>query len=836
MNEQNKIENVVVYKERPAGDDRGILIPVLSQADNGEFKSISSNNYPTGILVSRGYHAVNDKYNNGELFLLKTHYYDDEKTEQDGIKRYWTKGDLTEPLSTSTLVPILNISLPPVTTGALPEGFVPPQGIFFILEESEGKLYGPLAAIDSEGNQKLIEPRATPALSFGADVLGVFNVSELTDCICNITINGAFKVFLTSLKDLEGRAHSKLDYIIDSKLLRRLNANKVGKNVRLLAKREAEKLQQALNLFERQNQSFARGNDMLERVKLIIDNYLNGTDIGYQVVKDYFESSKGKVFLTDYVKNNESNLLSGQVGKIEEEVKAREVELNSKIEGLDRQVAKKQQELQEINKTIEEARLEADKEIQQIEQEAEETRRERLKEKEEKLQGDIEKLESEHGSKEQKLKDICTRLALADDIDVMTKERDTLQTVQKYLNNTNSGVQDMIQNPENLAKRMGELEVVSRVLKGGSVSQDNKPAFTPLIFSTTKPSSGADVVDKVRSYLDEDSGKSFSQAEMANLLISITQSFLTVLAGPPGVGKTSSIVRLAQALRLGSSSGHNNFLYMPAARGWVSGRDILGFYNSLNNTYQRARTGLFDFLNRPINNDNNSFQFVLLDEANLSPMEHYWSDFLGMCDKEGRTRPIETGVPGHDQGRLDVQENVRFIATINNDSTTERLSPRLIDRVPVISLEHEYYIDESEFSSGVVLDGALTYDLFEKYFIREDGELSDMHSNKLDKIIGILRDRSPELGQAIAISHRKISAITNYYSAATYDGLMDADTAFDFSVSQYILPHIEGYGTKFKNRISMLQVELGANYPRASRHLERILASGNDFTGTYSFF
>lgn len=32
MAEQKKIENVIVYKQRPAGDDRGILTPVLIYA------------------------------------------------------------------------------------------------------------------------------------------------------------------------------------------------------------------------------------------------------------------------------------------------------------------------------------------------------------------------------------------------------------------------------------------------------------------------------------------------------------------------------------------------------------------------------------------------------------------------------------------------------------------------------------------------------------------------------------------------------------------------------------------------------------------------------------
>lgn len=836
MSEQDKIENVIVYKQRPSGDDRGILVPVLSQIDSGEFKNISQDSYPSGILVSRGYNAVDNAYNDGELFLLKTHYFDEEKTEQDGVRRYWTEGKLTTPLPASTLVPVFNMPLPPVTTCALPEGFIAPQGMFFILEESEKKLYGPLAATDAEGSHKIIEPKATPALSFGADVLGVFNTLDLIDCICQLTINGVIKSYLTSLKDLVGRPHEKLDYISDSKLIRYFNKLQTGKNVRFLAKREAEKLQSAIALFERQNQSYARGNEMLERLKLIIDKYLNETDVGYQIVRDYFESSKGKFFLTEYVKSNESTLLSGQISRIEVEVKSKEVELNSKIEGLDRQVAKKQQELQDINKTIEDARLEALDKIQQIEQEAEETRRERLKDKEEKLQGDIESLESDKENKEKELAEVLSRLELVNDLEEMSNRKIFLQESEKLLNKTNSGFEEMIKNPENLAKRMGELEVVSRVLKGGSVSQDNKPSFIPLDFSTTKPSSGADIVDAVRSFLDEDSGKTFSEVEMANLLISMTQSFLTVLAGPPGVGKTSTVVRLAEALKLGGPAGHNNFLYMPAARGWVSGRDILGFYNSLNNTYQRARTGLYDFLNRPLQAENNSFQFVLLDEANLSPMEHYWSDFLGMCDKEGRFRPVETGIPGKDQGRLLVQKNVRFIATINHDSTTERLSPRLIDRVPVISLDHEMYSDESDFPSGVPLDGALNYELFEKYFISDEGELSTVHQNKLEKIISILRDRSSELGQPIAISHRKVAAITNYYSAATCDGLMGEDTAFDFAIAQYVLPHVEGYGAKFRNRVLKIQGELGASYPRSSRHLERILASGNDFTGTYSFF
>ncbi len=837
MDGQDKFDNFIVYKDRSVGEDRGILFPVLLQLESGDFKIVSKDKYPSGIYVSKDYNLIDSTYRSDELFLLKTHYFDEEKTEQDGIDRYWTKGDLATSLPQNTLVPIINMSLPPVSTGVLPDNALVPNKIFFIFEEHENKIYGPFTATSSEtGDEKVVEPAGTPALSLGLDMLGVFERKKLVDCIFEISINGESKCFLSSLKDLEGRYYEKIDYTSDSKLIRYANKLQIGKNARFLAKREAEKLQQAIALFERQNQNFVRGNDKIERLKSVLDRYLNETNIGYQLVKDYFETSKGKVFLSDYVKFNEQALLSGKFNKIEEEVKRKESELQSKIEGIDRQLNKKQQELQDINKSIEEARLEAKEKIQQIEQEAEETRRERLKEKEEKLQGEIESLEKEKDRKKAELDETLGRIGIANDLEKMHNHNIYLQGAEEKLKNASRGFEEMMNNPESLAKKMGELSVVSQVLKGGSISQGSNPVFIPLEFSTSKLSSAADVVDAVKSYFDNDFGRSFSEIDMANLLISITQSFLTVLSGPPGVGKTSTIVRLAEALKLGGPTQHSNFLYMPVARGWVSGRDILGFYNSLNNTYQRARTGLYDFLNRPLQDNNNSLQCVLLDEANLSPMEHYWSDFIGMCDKEGRFRPIETGIPGNDLSRLVIQKNVRFIATINNDSTTEKLSPRLIDRVPVISLEHDTDSDLGGFSSGVPLDGALAYELFENYFISDEGELNAMHRNKLDKLLSILRERNSELGQPIAISHRKVSAIINYYSAATRDGLMGADIAFDFAISQYILPHIEGYGNKFRNRIAKIQSELGASYPRSSSHLERILASGNDFTGTYSFF
>lgn len=832
MGQLDKIENTVVYKQKMTGDDRGILTPVLSINKDRELAYIARDTYPSGIYVSQGYNNIDNKYADDELFLLLTHYYDGEKSIQDNIKRYWTKGDFAGNTFTDILIPILETPLPPVSTGLFPSEIVPPKGIFFILDKQKEKLYGPLKVTRAglADDRQIVTPQS-------GNVLRVYDVSDIKECILSLNINMLLKKYILSFKELEEKQYETMDYTSDDQLVQYFNKQAFGKNNRFLAKREAAKLQEEVLNFERRNINNPLEKERIERLKNILDRYLSATDIGPQIIRDYFDSAKGKAFLEEYVKEHEAMLIQEQLDAIESDVKSRESELYIKTKALEKQIEKKRIELQEFHNKVDEARNEAKSEIAQIEQETEEIRRQKLKETEEELQSEIERLENQKKAESEKLEEVLKRLNLVNDLDEMNRQNIYLEQHQKKLEESFKGVQEALRSPDELAKKVGELSVVSRVLKGDNYLPAKGITFNPLIFSSTEPTSGSSIIESVVRHFDEGFGREFSMTEIANILVSITQSFLTVLAGPPGVGKTSLVVRLAEALGLGSPDEYKNFLYISVARGWVSSRDILGFYNSLNNTYQIARTGLYEFLRRPIDKNNDSLQLVLLDEANLSPMEHYWSDFLGLCDKEGRNKPIDTGIPDEKQRKLFVPNNTRFIATINNDSTTERLSPRLIDRVPIIYLDQESELDNNEdFIPTIKFNGSLVYEIFEIFFNSDDYEIPQVYEYKLNAIISILRERNSELGQPIAISHRKRLAIRRYLNVMKTQDLMDLDTAFDFAISQHILPHLEGYGSKFQKRILSLQKEIGALYPRSNWHIERILASGNDFTSTYSFF
>ena len=67
---------------------------------------------------------------------------------------------------------------------------------------------------------------------------------------------------------------------------------------------------------------------------------------------------------------------------------------------------------------------------------------------------------------------------------------------------------------------------------------------------------------------------------------------------------------------------------------------------------------------------------ILLDEANLSPIEYYWAEFMRVADRSSETAMIDIG----ETKEIYIPETLSFVATINYDQTTEELSPRLIDR------------------------------------------------------------------------------------------------------------------------------------------------------------
>lgn len=309
-------------------------------------------------------------------------------------------------------------------------------------------------------------------------------------------------------------------------------------------------------------------------------------------------------------------------------------------------------------------------------------------------------------------------------------------------------------------------------------------------------------------------GRDISFNDVANLVITINQTFITIIAGAPGVGKTSLVEKLSKSYGLNEDFG---YLEISCAKGWTSSKDLIGFFNPLTNKYQPAKTKMREALKKSEDNPNAPY-IVLLDEANLSPIEHYWSDFIKLADTN-YSRKIKIS----DNEEIQFGDGFRFIATINHDHTTEVLSNRLIDRAAIIQLDKTNKINEE---STVNIDKIFDFIELQNLFI--ETQKWKIEEAIIRQAFNKIKERL-ESNHTIIISPRKEIAIYKYCKVAT--GLLEGNSyvALDYAISQHILPLINGRGDSFLKLLEGLKIDLNdKGMSKSENLLNKIIERGKE--------
>lgn len=369
-------------------------------------------------------------------------------------------------------------------------------------------------------------------------------------------------------------------------------------------------------------------------------------------------------------------------------------------------------------------------------------------------------------------------------------------------------------------------------------------AFKQVPLSTTI---GSDLIDRLITEVQA-VRPNYDRNTILNIFICYAQGFLTVFSGEPGTGKTSICKILASVLGLSVpekalssfSDGYvpTRFIPVSVERGWTTKRDFIGYYNPLTKSFDRSNRRIFDALNildiEACGTGADLPFVILLDEANLSPMEYYWADYMNLCDELDSNSVINLG----DNFCFRIPTNLRFFATINNDHTTEALSPRLIDRAWVVRLPKARsgmaQPVKIRNSGDMIAWSALvqTFGTSEQNYT----EMSGRAKNIYEELLGKCRTAK------INVSTRVDNAIRKYWSTAQrlFESSAETDAsifALDYAVAQRILPHIEGSGAKFGEQLTELQQFCSINNLRISAEiLQEIVHTGADSMQYYHFF
>lgn len=299
--------------------------------------------------------------------------------------------------------------------------------------------------------------------------------------------------------------------------------------------------------------------------------------------------------------------------------------------------------------------------------------------------------------------------------------------------------------------------------------------------------------------------RKYSRNEILNMFICLSQNFLTVFSGEPGTGKTSICNILANSLGLNNFGDSNNISrnrYVPVSveRGWSSKRDLIGYFNPLTKRYDRSNAKIYNGL-MILNEEGKNSRFpylILLDEANLSPMEYYWADFMRAADSSESDVLINIGLDKD----IYIPKTLHFLATINNDQTTEQLSPRLIDRAWIIKLPKTSIIETDINIEDYFKEKVLWSDI-EKAFVFSDTK--EMSLKTLAEQIYKLFDE-----HRLTVSPRVQQSIRNYVCVA--QEIMEdeigicnkKEKALDFAIVQKLLPKINGYYKDYERLFASL--------------------------------
>ncbi len=558
-----------------------------------------------------------------------------------------------------------------------------------------------------------------------------------------------------------------------------------------------------------------------------------------------------------------------------EQIKEEKLELDNDIIELKRKQNLANQELQETNGKIEKAK----KEQKEVSEAAERKAINELKNQKTSLNEEIDILESRKKKIDEKYQDLFELDSVKQELETVTSnladarsEYDSKVIELMKKNNEISTKEEEIrelQRKEADEYKKGLLNVKSSIDVLTQFSED----VECIKFETKKSSeltrieSKNDICDFVKysQIVLSDYDRQLSIEFLINILVCLDQSFITIFSGLPGTGKTSLATLLNEKVL------KSRFNKVQVGRGWTSERDLLGYFNPITNKYVSSGTGMYEYLETIA--EDNRFNVVLLDEANLSPLEHYWSKFMGISDDfQGAEVKLSSNKA------VSVGNGLRFIATINNDMTTEPLSPRLLDRSPCIRLD---VFSEKDSGNLVGLDlisesdkdelrskfqkAGLCIDSIEQVIMScnsssKDSGCDDIFEKSWDTIQDIqkrlVEDNNSEgsLGPKIYLSPRRMLAIRKYFeitisiysefSINNSDWIESAKPYLflDYAISEFVLPLITGHGKAFKKRLIALLEDLQVIHKGLDNSLtlsvgllETLIGQGEEDLETYDY-
>lgn len=647
---------------------------------------------------------------------------------------------------------------------------------------------------------------------------GIINKYKISD-LDRIILEGSYSIrrsdriqFIYNLEKLNKiKPYEQIDYIDNEELAEFfINLLDESESIENLSKLREDFIQIA-DLFSEEGQM----TDF--RVKKICELLKTSSELSNYKVKlmeEYFRNNPNSIEDKEEYLRTHSELLD-EIVRQDTHYDARIQEITDEIHNLEIERGFIEQEIKEGKNRLNEQKEELDKFGEQV-----------IAQK----QQDLEKLLAEQKKELSETEEAIIKAK--DDLEQKRQERDIWQkNCDKAKNEYNQAINNLEEMIVEWAENNRNTEIIKLFVshlekQDETVNEESIEEIKNLNDDVTAEQVVSILINKINN-----AGRNINKDEAYNYLISVIQNYITVFAGEPGTGKTSLCKLLAKSLGLYDE----RFAEILVERGWTSSRDLIGYYNPLTKEIEETQPAFSNCMKQlTMENRENIAKapyFVLLDEANLSPIEYYWSHFNYFADNPNNQRIIY-----QDGTEYFFGSELKFLATINYDQTTEDLSPRFLDRAWVISMK-AMPIDSvvSSMADDTMVDNSekvISINALNKLFNWKnfkDKKINQITKTRLDRIISKMKDGNH------TISPRSINSIIRYYIVAE-EYMSSKEVALDYAISQKILPCINGNGKQYGEFLKELmnickenQLNKSANI--ISKIIER---SEHEFYGFFS--
>ena len=260
--------------------------------------------------------------------------------------------------------------------------------------------------------------------------------------------------------------------------------------------------------------------------------------------------------------------------------------------------------------------------------------------------------------------------------------------------------------------------------------------------------------------------------------------------------------------------------FVPVRSDWTDPSEVFGYYNALSGQYHL--TDVLRFIRQAADNLEQP-HFLILDEMNLSKVEHYFSDILSCLESryleggsvkqeeiilhnQGRAITADDGTSDDVPAKISLPLNLYIVGTVNIDESTYMFSPKVLDRANVIEF------NEVDLSGG----GGGGSKKFNLTSFPSFGEALPIPANAFKSAPSLVNDRLQTLITILKpfnmhFGYRTANEISAFVLAAKNHVGGDNETlitALDIQILQKVLPKLSGGHAKLEEPLRLIISEL----------------------------